>query len=117
MKCSSTQKIIGTLWLLASGFASSSVFARAPLAREAHGVIQSMDYQKRILTLTYAQKKGPQKLIGNSDTQFLHNSKPVPATELKQGTPATVHYHYQCPFAPPTPCKESAFAHFGQVSA
>ncbi len=43
MKCSSIPKIIGTLLLLACCFANFNVFAHAPLAREAHGVIQSID--------------------------------------------------------------------------
>jgi len=43
--------------------------------------------------LTYAQEKGPQKLIWNSDTLFLRNWKTVPATELKQGAHITVYYH------------------------
>lgn len=93
MKYSSIPKIIGALLLLACCFANSSVFAHTPHTREAHGVIQSIDYQKRILTLTYAQEKGPQKLIWNSDTQFLHNLKSVSPTELKQGTHITIYFH------------------------
>ena len=93
MSYSSTPKIIGTFLLLACCFANFSVFAHTPHAREAHGVIQSIDYQKRMLTLTYAQEKGPQKLIWNSVTQFLRDLKSVPATELKQGAHLTVYYH------------------------
>jgi hypothetical protein len=69
MKCSSIPKIIGTLLLIACCFANFNVFAHALLAREAHGVIQSINYQKQILTLTYAQAPGPQKLIWKSDTR------------------------------------------------
>ena len=93
MKCSSIPKIIGAFLLLACCFASSSVFAHTPHAREAHGVIQSIDYQKQILTLTYAQAPGPQKLIWKSDTQFVRDLKPVSATELKVGINVTIYYH------------------------
>lgn len=93
MRHSSIPKIIGALLLLACCFASSSVVARTPHAREAHGVIQSIDYQKRILTLTHVQERGPQKLIWKSDTQFLRDLKPVPATELKEGAHVTIYYH------------------------
>jgi hypothetical protein len=93
MKYSSIPKIIGTLLLLACCFANSTVFAHTPHAREAHGVIQSIDYQKRILMLTYAQERGPQKLIWKSDTQFMCDLKPVSATELKEGTHITIYYH------------------------
>ena len=93
MKYSSIPKIIGTLLLLACCFANSSVFAHTPLAREAHGVILSIDYQKRMLTLTYVQERASQKLIWKSDTQFLRDLKSVPAAEFKAGTQITVYYH------------------------
>ena len=93
MKCSSIPKIIGTLLLIACCFANFNVFAHAPLAREAHGVIQSIDYQKQILTLTYAQAPGPQKLIWKSNTQFMRDLKTVSATELKVGMDVTIYYH------------------------
>ena len=86
-------KIIGTLLLLACCFANTSVLAHTPHAREVHAVVQSIDYQKQTLTLTYAQEHGPQKLIWKSDTQFLHDLKLVPATELKEGAQVTVYYH------------------------
>ena len=93
MRYPSIPKIIGTLLMLACCFANSSVFAHTPHAREAHGVIQSIDYQKQILTLTYAQAPGPQKLIWKSDTQFVRDLKPVSATELKVGMDVTIYYH------------------------
>ena len=93
MKYSSISKNIGKLLLLACCLASFSAVAHAPQAREAHGVIQSIDYQERIFMLTYAQEKGPQKLIWNSDTEFLRDLKPVSATELNEGTHITIYYH------------------------
>jgi hypothetical protein len=93
MKYSAIPKIIGTLWLFACCFANFSAFAHTPHAREAQGVIQSIDYQKQTLTLTYVQELGPQKLIWKSDTQFLRDLKPVSATELKVGMDVTIYYH------------------------
>jgi hypothetical protein len=93
MKYSSIPKFIGTLLLVACCFASSSVFAHTPHARVAHGVIQSIDYQKQIMTLTYVQERGPQKLIWRSDTQFLCELKPVSVTELIKGAQVTIEYH------------------------
>ena len=93
MNASLISKNIGTLLLLVCCFANSSALAHTPRARETRGVIQSIDYQKQILTLTYAQESGPQKLAWRSDTQFLKDSKPVPATKLKEGAQVTVYYH------------------------
>jgi hypothetical protein len=93
MKCSTIPKIISALLIFVFCFADSRALAHTPPARKAHAVIQSIDYQERMLTLTYAQEKGPQKLIWNSDTQFLRNRKPVQVTELKQGEHVTVYYH------------------------
>jgi hypothetical protein len=93
MKYFSIPKIIGALLLLACCFANSSAFAHTPHAREAHGVIQSIDYQKRMLTLTYVKERGLLKLIWNSDTQFLRDFKPLPVRELEQGAHITVYYH------------------------
>jgi hypothetical protein len=92
MKSPSTSKIIGTLLLMVCCFANINALAHAPQARVAHAVIQSIDYQKHILTLAYVQERGPQQLIWKSDTEFLRDWKTVPATELKQGTQATVYY-------------------------
>ena len=93
MKCSSIPKIIGTLLLIACCFANFNVFAHAPHSRETHGIIQFIDYQKQILTLTYAKAHGPQKLIWKADTQFMRGLKPVTATELKVGADVTIYYH------------------------
>ena len=93
MKPHPISKTISTLMLVVCCFVSSSDFAHTPHAREAHAVIQSIDCQKQVLTLTYAQERGPQKLIWRPDTQFLCDLKPVPATELKEGTPVTIYYH------------------------
>jgi len=93
MKRFSILKIIGTLLLLACCFTNSSALAHTPQAREVHAVIQSMDYQKQTLTLTYVQERGPQKLIWKTDTQFLRDLKPVPATELREGSHVTIYYH------------------------
>jgi hypothetical protein len=86
-------KIAGTIVLVVCCFVSSNVFAHTPHTREAHAVIQSIDCQKQVLTLTYPQERGPQKVIWRPDTQFLRDLKSVPATELKEGTPVTVYYH------------------------
>jgi hypothetical protein len=86
-------KSISALLLVVCCFVSSSVFAHTPHAREAHAAVQSIDYQKQILTLTYAKESGPQKLHWRPDTQFLRDLKPMPVTELKEGTQVTVSYH------------------------
>jgi hypothetical protein len=93
MKSSSIPEIIGTLLLLACCFANFNVFANAPLERDAHRIIKSIDHQKQILTLTCALAPGPQKLIWKSDTQFMRDLKPVAATELKVGMDVTIYCH------------------------
>jgi len=92
MKYRPIPKFIGALLLFACCFANSSVFAHTPHARETHGVIQSIDYRTRILTLTYFQEGGSQKLVWKSDTQWLRDMKPVRATELKMDTKVTIYY-------------------------
>jgi hypothetical protein len=93
MKYNPISKTIGTLLFVACCFVNSTLFAHTPHAREAHGVIQSIDYQKQTLTVAYAKGRGPQKLIWRSDTEFLQDLTPVSATELKEGAQVTIYYH------------------------
>lgn len=73
--------------------APSNAEAHSPHAREALAIVQTINYEKRTLSVSYPQGHGPRKLIWNSDTKFLHDWKFVPATELKEGVPVTVYYH------------------------
>jgi hypothetical protein len=73
--------------------ATPTAGAHSPLAREASAVVQTINHDKRILTLTYPQDRGPQAVIWNSDTEFLCDGKIVPATDLKEGAHVTVYYH------------------------
>jgi hypothetical protein len=93
MKHRPISKIISTLLLVMCCFFSSSAVAHTPHVREIYGVIQAIDCQKRILTLTHAQEPGPQKVAWRPDTQFIQNQKPMSVTELKTGTQVTVFYH------------------------
>jgi|HubBroStandDraft_2_1064218.scaffolds.fasta_scaffold577269_1 hypothetical protein len=67
--------------------------AHSPLAREASAIVQTINHDKRILTLNYPQGRGTQVVTWNSDTEFICDGKTVPATELKEGTHATIFYH------------------------
>jgi hypothetical protein len=67
--------------------------AHSPLAREASAIVQTINHDKRILTLNYPQGRDPQVVTWNSDTEFICDGKTVPATELKEGTRATIFYH------------------------
>jgi hypothetical protein len=87
------KRIISAVLLIVCGFASTNVLAHTPLAREAHAVIQSIDYEKQSLILTYPQGSGPQTVTWNSGTTFLCDGKSVPATELKEGLHTTIFYH------------------------
>jgi hypothetical protein len=73
--------------------ATSNARAHSPLAREASAIVQTINHDKRILTLNYPQGSGPQVVIWNSNTEFLCDGKTVPATELKEGTHTTIFYH------------------------
>lgn len=57
--------------------------AHSPLAREASAIVQTINHDKRILSLNYPQGRGPQVVVWNSDTEFLCASKIAPPTELK----------------------------------
>ncbi len=78
--------------LLVVALTTSNVEAHAPRAREAFAIIQTINYDKRILSLNYPQDRGPQELAWNSATKFLRDWKFVPAAELKNGTRVTVYY-------------------------
>jgi hypothetical protein len=73
--------------------ATPNAGAHSPLAREASAIVQTINHDKRILTLTYPQGRGPQVVVWNSDTEFFCDGKTVSATELKEGTHATIFYH------------------------
>ena len=89
----SIRNIIGTFLLFACCFANSSASAHPPRAREMQAIVQSIDYQKRILMLNSVHGSGPQKLVWNADTSFLRDGKLVSATELKAVTHVMVYYH------------------------
>jgi hypothetical protein len=73
--------------------ATPNAEAHSPIAREASAIVQTINHDKRILTLTYPQGRGPQVVVWNSDTEFLCDGKAVPATFLKEGTHVTIYYH------------------------
>jgi hypothetical protein len=73
--------------------ATPNVRAHSPLAREASAIVQTINHDKQILTLSYPQGRGPQVVVWNSDTEFLCDGKTAPATDLKEGTHVTIYYH------------------------
>lgn len=89
---SQTITALSALLLTATLLSTPNAEARPPRAREAVAVIQTINYDKRTLSLDYPQGRGPRELVWNSDTKFLHDWKFVPATELKDGTRATVYH-------------------------
>src|SRR5689334_16133751 len=89
---SKTTNALAALLLTATLLTTPNAEARPPRAREALAVIQTLNYDKRTVSLDYPQGRGPCELIWNSHTQFLRDWKCVPATELKNGTRATVYY-------------------------
>ena len=93
MKRHPLTQIINRLLFFVCCFVCSNVSAHTPHAREAYGVILTIDYPRRLMTLNYGKEHGPKKLAWVSATQFLRDWKPVPATELKAGAPVTVYYH------------------------
>ena len=93
MKHVSISKVIGMLLFLTCCFTNFNAFAHTPHACEIHGVIQSIDYQKRTLTLSQTEEHDPRKVIWKSNTQFLLDSRNVNATKLVIGTHVTIYYH------------------------
>lgn len=71
----------------------SDAGAHSPHARKASAIVQTINQDKRILTLTYQKGRGPHLAIWNSDTEFLCDGKTVPATNLKEGVHVTIYYH------------------------
>ena len=86
-------KILAALLLTLTRLVTPNAEAHSPRAREAVAVSQTINYDKRTLSLTYPQGRDPRELIWNSQTKFLHDGKFVPATELKKDTRATFYYH------------------------
>jgi hypothetical protein len=87
------RRIIGTFLFILCCLASTDAMPHTIQAREVHAVIQAIDLEKKVLTLNYDQAHGPQKMVWNEDTQFLHDEKPGSATELNEGTHVTLFYH------------------------
>ena len=85
--------MISALVLAVTFLTTPSAEAHAPRARESQAVVQTINHDKRTLTLSYPQGRGPRELVWHSDTKFLRDWKFVPATELKEGTHATFYYH------------------------
>ena len=85
--------IIGMFLMVACCFVSPRARAHTPTAREIQAIVQAIDYEKKIMTLTYVQERGPEKLVWKADTQFLCDAKQVPATALLAGRHVTVYYH------------------------
>ena len=93
MKSSSKTKITGILVLFAWWFANPNAFALTPHANETQGVIQTLDYQRQTLTLTYPDGRNPKKFIWKSDSLFIRDSIPASIKELKEGATVTLYYH------------------------
>ena len=88
-----TVKAFSVLVLMAAFLTAQTAEARPPRARQVVAVVQTINSDKRTLSLIYPQGRGPRELIWNSATKFLRDWKFVPASELKDGTRATVYYH------------------------
>jgi hypothetical protein len=71
---------------------TSHVWAITPLAREVDAVIQTINSNKRTLTVTCPQDYCPRELIWTSQTQFLRNWKLTATAELRQGMRVTIYY-------------------------
>lgn len=81
------------LLLAATFLTPPNAEARPPRACEMSAVIRTVNHDKRTLSLENPHRSGPRELVWKSDTTFLRDWKVVPATELKEGTHVTVHYH------------------------
>ena len=79
--------------LLAVVLMTSSAEASSPRARQTVAVIETINRDKRTLSLSYPQRRGPREVTWYSDTRFLRDWKSVPATELREGTHVTVYFH------------------------
>ena len=69
------------------------VSAITPLAREVDAVIQTINSNKRTLTVTCPQGHCPRELIWTSQTQFLRNWKLAATAELRRGMSVIIYYH------------------------
>ena len=65
------RKFPGVLYLFLGCFACLNAFAHEPRARECSAIIQSIDCQKQILTLTNVAEHVPLELIWHTDTLFV----------------------------------------------
>lgn len=82
-------------WLMLSAlcFATTTTsWARPPRAREACGVLKSIDRDARTLALVPEKGHRPLVVVWKTDTEFVKNQKFESADALKEGARACVYY-------------------------
>jgi hypothetical protein len=92
MTQSKTGEACSILTVMSLLMITTNAEARVPHARDAAGVVQTINQDKRTLTLDYPQGHGPREAVWNSDTTFLRNGKSATAAELKESAHATIYY-------------------------
>jgi hypothetical protein len=72
---------------------TASPKAMPPMGRESDGVIQSVDRNKRILTIKMEGEPRLQVFEWNKDTRFLRDWKSTSSTDLKLRVRVRIRYH------------------------
>lgn len=92
MKMYAPTKIFGAMLFAAVALTTSSALAHTSRSRPVEAAVEAINLEDRTLTIAPIKGKGPSNLALTRQTEFLHNWKFAPASELKPGTHATVYY-------------------------
>ena len=71
---------------------SANARAHLPKPTRSSGGVLTLDLDTQTLVFKPAKSKKPFLLDWNKDTEFNRNGQPVPASELKLGTPVEIYY-------------------------
>ena len=92
MKPNTVAKFTSLLALIVLCLTASASWARPPRAREACGVLQSLDGTAHRLTLLPADSAQPLVVDWNPETSFIRDRRFDRADSLQAGARACVHY-------------------------
>jgi len=79
--------LLGTLCM-----AAPDARAHLPKPTKSSGVVLTLDLDSQTLVFKPVKAKKPFLLEWKKDTEFNRNGQPVPASELKPGTPVEIYY-------------------------
>jgi hypothetical protein len=92
MKTFIIQKTVSLLLLGAVCMVTPHARAHLPKPTRSTGIVVTLDLESQTLVFKPVKAKKPFVLDWNKESEFNHNGQPVPASDLKSGTPVEIQY-------------------------